>query len=182
MRFFVSNRRGFTFVELLVAVSILALLSSIVLANVNEARKKSRDAQRKSDIGQIQIAMRLYKVENDTYPDPSFYGQGNGVAVGKGGDIDDLIAPYISKVPADALSINMFSGISRAQASAGPSTPTPSSDDYTYAYVYDPELTCQSVTKKVLYVKQMELASSGNWSSVCGGTSPGTNVYAVILQ
>lgn len=62
-------RRGFTLIELLVAISIIGVLSSLVLANFNATRERARDAQRKSDLRQIQNALRAYYNDNGVYPD-----------------------------------------------------------------------------------------------------------------
>ncbi len=40
----VNQNKGFTLIELLVVVAIIGLLSSVVLASLNTARKKSKDA------------------------------------------------------------------------------------------------------------------------------------------
>ena len=52
--------RGFTLIELLVVIAIIGLLSSIVLASLNGARKKGRDARRLADLKQLQVALELY--------------------------------------------------------------------------------------------------------------------------
>ena len=51
---------GFTLIELLVVIAIIGVLASIVLASLNSARAKSRDARRLTDIKQIQLALELY--------------------------------------------------------------------------------------------------------------------------
>src|SRR3989338_11428176 len=51
---------GFTLIELLVVIAIIGVLASIVLASLNSARAKSRDARRITDIKQIQLALELY--------------------------------------------------------------------------------------------------------------------------
>ena len=51
--------RGFTLIELLVVIAIIGVLASIVLASLNSARRKSRDARRITDIKQIQLALEL---------------------------------------------------------------------------------------------------------------------------
>lgn len=53
-------RRGFSLIELLVVISIIALLFSIILASLNTARMKARDARRKIDVHQIVTALNLY--------------------------------------------------------------------------------------------------------------------------
>ncbi len=54
------NKKGFTLIELLVVIAIIGLLASIVLASLNAARIKGRDARRISDIEQINNAIQLY--------------------------------------------------------------------------------------------------------------------------
>ena len=55
-----SRLSGFTLIELLVVIAIIGVLASIVLASLNSARRKSRDARRITDIKQIQLALELY--------------------------------------------------------------------------------------------------------------------------
>ena len=64
-----NNRsRGFTLIELLVVIAIIGLLSSVVLASLNGARTKGRDARRLADIKQMQVALELYYSEHNAYP------------------------------------------------------------------------------------------------------------------
>jgi general secretion pathway protein G len=63
-----KNNRGFTLIELLVVIAIIGILSSVVLASLNSARTKSRDAKRLSDIKQLQLALELAFDSGNTYP------------------------------------------------------------------------------------------------------------------
>jgi len=63
-----KSKRGFTLIELLVVIAIIGILSSVVLASLNSARQKSRDARRVSDIKQMQLALELSFDSNGTYP------------------------------------------------------------------------------------------------------------------
>ena len=63
-----KKNKGFTLIELLVVIAIIGILSSVVLASLNSARKKSRDAKRISDIKQLQLALELYYNDNSAYP------------------------------------------------------------------------------------------------------------------
>lgn len=51
--------RGFTLIELLVVISIIGVLSSIVLASLNTARVKARDATRISNVQSLVSAFNI---------------------------------------------------------------------------------------------------------------------------
>jgi len=63
-----AKQRGFTLIELLVVIAIIGILSSVVLASLNSARAKARDAKRVADLGQVQTALALYYDSNQKYP------------------------------------------------------------------------------------------------------------------
>ncbi len=91
-----KTERGFTLIELLVVIAIIGLLSSIILASLNSARIKGRDARRLADIKQIETALELYYSENNTYP--STASGGTTVTTALGG----VLAPnFIQTVPKD---------------------------------------------------------------------------------
>lgn len=60
--------RGFTLIELLVVISIIGLLSSVVLASLNSARTKARDASRQETLNSLQTALELYYSTHASYP------------------------------------------------------------------------------------------------------------------
>jgi prepilin-type N-terminal cleavage/methylation domain-containing protein len=96
---------GFTLIELLVVISIIGLLSAIVLASLNTARVKSRDARRLSDMNAVVQALQLYYTDNASYP----LTPGTDTAAACGGStpscVDDLTplttGSYISTLPID---------------------------------------------------------------------------------
>ena len=63
-----TYKRGFTLIELLVVIAIIGILASIVLASLDSARKKGRDARRISDVKEIQLALELYYDAHGVYP------------------------------------------------------------------------------------------------------------------
>jgi len=65
------SRRGFTLVELLVVITIIAMLAGMTLAGVMAARRAAQRAAIKQDIGQIQMSLETYKNEVGEYP-PDF--------------------------------------------------------------------------------------------------------------
>ena len=66
-----NYKRGFTLIELLVVIAIIGILSSVVLASLNSARQKGRDARRISDVKQVQLALELFYDANQSYPTTS---------------------------------------------------------------------------------------------------------------
>ncbi len=73
-----KQRRGFTLIELLVVIAIIGLLSSVVLASLNTARAKARDARRVSDAKQVQTALEFYYNDYGHYPSYVETGSGDG--------------------------------------------------------------------------------------------------------
>ncbi len=63
-----NDSKGFTLIELLVVIAIIGILSSVVLASLNSARKKGRDARRVADIKQLQLALELAYDAGGAYP------------------------------------------------------------------------------------------------------------------
>lgn len=106
----ITHRGGFTLIELLVVVAIISLLSSVVLASLNSARAKARDARRMSDLREFEKAIQLYADDHDgKYPlnvdpnltwwvgtTPGCYGNSSGAVVAQG-----LVPYYISQLPQD---------------------------------------------------------------------------------
>jgi len=101
-----NNKKGFTLIELLVVIAIIGLLATLSVVALNNARQKSRDAKRVSDIKQVQTALELYFVDQNGYPASSGVTLGStaaatslssssGFATGSGGTV------YMGQVPAN---------------------------------------------------------------------------------
>lgn len=63
-----SHSRGFTLIELLVVIAIIGLLSSVVLASLNTARTRARDAARQSAMHQILTALNAFHIDRGCLP------------------------------------------------------------------------------------------------------------------
>lgn len=65
-----SNKSGFTLIELITVMAIVALLATAVMAIVNpiEQIRKGNDSRRKADLAQIQRALEVYYQDFQRYP------------------------------------------------------------------------------------------------------------------
>lgn len=61
-------KKGFTLVELLVVIAIIGVLTAVVTAQFSQAKAKSRDAKRVSDIAQLQLIFEAYYDRCGEYP------------------------------------------------------------------------------------------------------------------
>ncbi len=49
-----QERKGFTLIEILIVVAIIAILASVVLVGLAPTQREGRDARRISDLAQVQ--------------------------------------------------------------------------------------------------------------------------------
>lgn len=94
-----GGQTGFTLIELLVVIAIIGILASVVLASLNSARKKSRDARRLADVKQLQVALELY-FDGNTGQYPTAL---SGLLTGCGG------GACIAQVPTDPVGSTAYS-------------------------------------------------------------------------
>ena len=93
-----SETNGFTLVEMMVTLFILALLTTVVAINVLPNQDKAMVQKAKADIAVLGQAMETYRLDNLTYPDA-------------GAGLQALVSPpttggartegYIKKLPND---------------------------------------------------------------------------------
>lgn len=63
-----NERKGFTLIEILIVVAIIAILASIVLVGLGPTQQSGRDARRLSDLHEIQNGLELYYSKCGFYP------------------------------------------------------------------------------------------------------------------
>ena len=68
MKRIIQNRAGFTLIELMVVVIIIAALAGMVLPQLIPAADEAKRNIAKGDIANISTALRLYRLHNDRYP------------------------------------------------------------------------------------------------------------------
>lgn len=62
------KKSGFTFIEILVVVTIIGMLTLMGVANFRVANQKARDGRRKGDLEQIRAALEIYRSDENVYP------------------------------------------------------------------------------------------------------------------
>lgn len=133
-------KKGFTFIEILVVVTIIALLSAVGAISYSQFTKQSRDAKRKADIEQIRAAVEMYRSNNGQYPLNSQFTFTSCTAPGS---VSDGTATYLSKAPNDP----------KCTAS------TPSK--YYYNALDSSDVTCTALTTCVKYILAVTLENGG---------------------
>ena len=66
-----NTRKGFTLIEILIVVAIIAILASVVLVGLGPTQQAGRDARRISDLSEIQNGLELYYNAKGQYPAPA---------------------------------------------------------------------------------------------------------------
>lgn len=97
-----KKQAGFTLIEVMVVVVILAILAAIVVPRILKRPEQARIVAAKQDITAIENALSLYKLDNGFYPSTN---QGLQALVTKpsSSPVPENWAPdgYLKKVPVD---------------------------------------------------------------------------------
>lgn len=144
------NTKAFTIIELLIVISLVAILSSAGLYTYSAAQKRSRDARRMSDLSQYRTALESFANNHDgLYP-----------------------------ARANAVNTTVLCGDLGLAASACPADPT-NTGNYIYNYRSDGAVTTgvASATEYILYGYQ-EAVSTNNFWGLCSSGSTITKATA----
>lgn len=102
--------KGFTLIELMVAISIIAVIAAVGFTSYTQAQKLSRDSKRKQDLQAIANALELFYADYKRFPATSTTDNANLWAYSKtsgGSWIVDrttstgLASAYMSQLPVD---------------------------------------------------------------------------------
>lgn len=94
-----KNKKGFTLVELMIVIAILAILAAIVIFALNPAElfRRARDSQRMSDLRVLSSAISYYLADDST---PTLDGSSNTLCAGGDGNDTIFATAANSTVPA----------------------------------------------------------------------------------
>jgi prepilin-type N-terminal cleavage/methylation domain-containing protein/prepilin-type processing-associated H-X9-DG protein len=71
-----DERRGFALIELLVVISIIAILAALLLPALAQGRAQAQSTSCKNHLRQMSIAMRMYVDDARMYPPGTFWANG----------------------------------------------------------------------------------------------------------
>lgn len=105
----IKNRKGFTLIELMVVIGIIAILAAVVIVAVNPARQfaSARDRERQAEILALTNAIYQYSVENngqlpsEITTTPTNLGTGSGLIDFTATGTTPLVPTYIAEIPSD---------------------------------------------------------------------------------
>lgn len=100
-----KRQAGFTIIELLIVVTILAMLAGILVPVLEDSASSARDARRAADLKTVQSALEAFKRVNGTYPATGGAWATDETALaadyGPGGYIPGLVPNFMQTLPRD---------------------------------------------------------------------------------
>lgn len=65
------KKKGFTLIEIMVVISIIGIILGIAIPSVSMYRRRAKEAKARADIENLGIAIKMYQVDNGSYPNAS---------------------------------------------------------------------------------------------------------------
>jgi prepilin-type N-terminal cleavage/methylation domain-containing protein len=89
------SKSGFTIVELLIVIVVIAILAAISVVAYNGVQKRAHDAHRVADVDAVKKFLEMYRIENGHYIRSDHFLDGNAAAA--------LATGTLKKLPPEAL-------------------------------------------------------------------------------
>ena len=101
---------GFTLIELIIVISILAILAGAMIPRITSRLALGRDARRISDINAIRDAIDRYYQDKGVYPPPKASASAGGWDISNDGDfIPELLERgYLTEMPQDPVNDDTY--------------------------------------------------------------------------
>jgi general secretion pathway protein G len=95
-----KNRKGFTLIELMIAITIIAILATVGLVTYGRIQKNARISKRAQDLRALQAALETFKTGNGKYP---YTGNGGNSGGCLKNTLMPLIPSYMAILPDDPI-------------------------------------------------------------------------------
>ena len=89
-----AARRGFTLVELLLVLVILAVLATVVLPKFTGRSQQTKNVAAQTDIANLELVLETFEVENSRFPTSE---EGLGALIERPADLDTWRGPYLKR-------------------------------------------------------------------------------------
>ena len=66
---FLKQKQGFTLIEIVAVLAILGMMAIMLMPSIDIASNRAKDTKMVSDLVTLDSAVKLYKMENGTYPE-----------------------------------------------------------------------------------------------------------------
>ncbi|OYW85007.1 hypothetical protein B7Z17_03075 [Candidatus Saccharibacteria bacterium 32-49-10] len=100
-----TRSRGFTIVELLIVIVVIAILAAITIVAFNGVQQRARDSARATSLAAITKALELYYADNGQYPlgsgSSTINGSWSTSADASWQNLADQLRPYLATLPVD---------------------------------------------------------------------------------
>ena len=101
-----KRQAGFTIIEMLIVVTILAMLAGVLVPILQEGQSTARDSRRMADLRSVQTALADYYRDNGLYPTTAGEWSGDARDVGNNGYAEDgyipgLVPDFLTALPSD---------------------------------------------------------------------------------
>ena len=106
------NYRGFTIVELLIVIVVIAILAAVSVVAYGGVQQRARDSERRAELNSLKNVLHLYQADRGDYADA---GCGNGTGSGW------LAADYDGTGPNQSIDTCLISGNYLSRAIIDPS-------------------------------------------------------------
>ncbi len=111
-----KKNKGFTLIELMVVISIIALISSVVIVSISRARERALATKFRQEMRQFIYALELYRTDKKMYPhEGGVFNQAHGTSISNSNVISRsfptesnannvpwlaaLVLPYVKTLP-----------------------------------------------------------------------------------
>ncbi len=88
----INNQPGFTLIEIILVLGVIAILLTLSIVSLTGVRQNSRDTERLSNIKEIQAALELYRASEGSYP--TYVTPGDSLSSSNGSSTYMMLVPH----------------------------------------------------------------------------------------